>query len=221
VSLSKNAYQINSVPISVESPLTLQASRQSYHRWMADVKINKMKKALWRIAFAKTSIARAIQACDYVISNVQNLDSPIYYPLVTAIFVLYARPFGENTGAGKISSKYASFDSADKKNLHEMLIHGRNNLFAHVDAGTKYYDQGNPVGRVFELSVMVNDMKDGTFELTTHVLEPQLTLEAIPRIKSLSKELLKTLCNEEKLLLQLLMKTGCKFKLGKNVMAFK
>lgn len=211
--LAKGVFQANRFQFVTPTflPYTFQT--------MTAMKTNQIKKSLLRTVFAKTSIDSAVKACDFVIANVQTADNPVYYSLVTAIFVLYARPFGENNGAGKIPSKYALYDSPEKRNLHDMLIHGRNKFYAHVDANTKYYDENQkPVGCLFQLSIMVNDMKDGTVELSPQTIEPQLTLETIPRIKSLSAELLKKLCDEEKLLLQLLVDAGHEFKLGRNMM---
>ena len=173
---------------------------------------------MWRIAFAKTSIRRVITTCDYIMTNVQNPEAPIYHPLVTAIFVLYAGPFGENNGAGKISSKYSNFDSLEKRNLHHLIIHGRNKFYAHVDAGTKLYDVGGKkaIGHLFQLNIVLSDIEGETAAFATNIVEPRLTLETIPRIKSLSEELMKALCNDEVLLLEKLVDCGYDFKPGKN-----
>ncbi len=189
---------------------------------MFEAELKRTKKALWRVAFAKMSIARAIESCNFIIVNVKTTDDPIYYPLVTAVFVLYAKPFGDNNGAGRISSKHASYDSPEKRNLHDMLMQGRNKFYAHVDVESQYYDQGdNPIGELFRLNIIVRDMKDGTDEFTTQVQELTLTLETVPRILAVCKDLLKTLCDEEKNLLRCLIKAGYKLKVGKNVMDLK
>lgn len=186
---------------------------------MSEAELKKTKKALWRVAFAEMSIARAITACDFIIANVKRTDDPIYYPLVTAIFVLYARPFGDNNGVGMISSKLANCDSPEKRNIHDLLIHGRDKFFAHTDAESKYYDKDDaPVGPVLRLTIVAKDMKDGTGTFGTQIQELQLTLETVPRIKEVCADLLKRLQEEKKKLLRRLVDGGYKFKVGANLM---
>jgi hypothetical protein len=186
---------------------------------MLEAELKHVKKTLWRVAFAKMSIARAIKTCDFIIFNIKTTGDPIYYPLATAIFVLYARPFGDNNGVGMVSSKYANYDSPEKRNFHEWLIHGRNKFYAHTDSEIKYYDVNNaPVGSVLQLSIVAKDMQDGTVEYTTSVQEPELTLEIIPRIKVICEDLLKTLLAEERELLRRLIENGYKLEIGSNVM---
>lgn len=189
---------------------------------MNDKKTVHVRKTLWRLVFAKAAIGRAIEACDYIAANELSPTSPIYYQLVTAIFVLYARPFGDNNGAGRISLRFARYDSAEKQNLHDMLVSGRNSFYAHVDANARIYDEKcqNPIGHLFRMNVTADGMKDGTFELRTGIIEPQLTVETIPRIKSLAEDLQKALCSEEKRLLEQLIEAGCQFKLGRNEFSY-
>jgi hypothetical protein len=174
------------------------------------------------MVFAKAAIGRAVEGCDHVIKNNLSAKSPMYYQLATAIFVLYARPFGSNDGMGPISSRFAEYDSTDKRNLHEMLVHGRNKFYAHVDANAHLYDEKGqkPIGHLFRMNVIVDDMKDDTFELRTSIIEPQLTVETIPRIKSLAEDLLKALCLEEKRLLEQLIEEGYQFKPGRNEFSY-
>ena len=118
-----------------------------------------------------------------------------------------------------ISPKVLKLDSDEKRNLHDMLIHGRNKFYAHVDAETEYFDHKDvPVDRLLKLLVNVKDMQDGTAELDAGVTEPQLTLETVPRIKALCEELLKALNVEKKDLLKCLVEAGYKLKIGQNVL---
>src|SRR5664280_1638346 len=201
------------------SLLSLQTIERLYDHPMLEAELKQAKKTLWRVGFAKMFIARAIKTCDFIIVNIKTTGDPIYYPLVTAIFVLYARPFGDNNGVGMVSSKYANYDSPEKRNLHELLIHGRRKFYAHTDSEKKYYDENNaPVGSLLQLSIVAKDMKDGTIEYTTSVQEPELTLEIVPKIKAICEDLLKTLWAEERELLRRLIEDGCKFEIGSNVM---
>src|SRR5437762_1079372 len=123
---------------------------------------SELKKALLRIALAKTSICRAKAACDYIFANIKTPEHPLHAPLVTAIFVFYARPFGKNVGVGPLPPEFQMFSNPSKKNLHELLVCGRDKFCAHTDGGCQYYDaQDHPVDTVFQLEIIANFGDDG------------------------------------------------------------
>lgn len=195
--------------------LHLQQISQRHLPMKAELKT--IKKELWRIVFARMSIARAIRACEFISTNVRRTDDPVYYPLVTAIFVLYARPFGNNSGVGMISSKLADYDSPEKINTHAMLLRGRHGLYAHVEATGKYFDsEDNPIAPLLRLGIVLQNMNDGTVKPRTQVSEPELLLETIPQIKIVCEDLLKKLDAEEARLLKQLVEVGFKLHSGEN-----
>lgn len=180
-------------------------------------KVRKLKKSLWRLAFAKRSIHEATNACHFIVNNIQSEIDPVYYSLVTSIFVLYARPFGNNNGAGKIADKFIPAPSSDKFNLHGLLLHGRHAFYAHTDAESEYFgNDGKAVGRLLSFTITVKDMQDGTATLNLGTIEPRLSLETIPRIRVLCDELYKALCLEEHMLLKALVATGYRLNCGSN-----
>jgi len=180
-------------------------------------KVRRLKRSLWRLAFAKRSIHEALNACNFIVNNIKSEVDPAYYSLVTSVFVLYARPFGNNNGAGKIPDKFVPAAGSEKFNLHGLLIHGRNAFYAHTDAESKYFgNDGKPVGRLLHFTITEKDMQDGTATLNLGTIEPRLALETIPRIKVLCDELYKALCTEEHDLLKALAKTGYHLKFGSN-----
>jgi hypothetical protein len=185
---------------------------------LAEKELKHTKKALLRTVFAKAAIGRVITVCDYINKNKLTSESPIYYQLVTSIFILYARPFGGNNGVGEIHEKFKKYDTDEKRNLHDMLIHGRHKFFAHFDANTPLYNEKrqNPIAHLFKINVIVEDMNDGSVELHARTIEPILTLDTIPRIKILAEDLLNALCLDENKLLERLYEKGGFLKLGSN-----
>ena len=49
------------------------------------------ERRLWKAGYAWLSFRYVKDACDYILSEQIQPEAPIYYPLVTAISVLYAR----------------------------------------------------------------------------------------------------------------------------------
>jgi hypothetical protein len=186
---------------------------------MVENELKRVKRDLWRTTFAKQSVQRAIDACTFIISKIKAPEHPLYYPLVTAIFVLYGRPFGDNKGVGMISEKLASYDSPEKNNLHALLIKGRDKLYAHTDAEFQYFDAQRikPLGSLLSVSIIYTDVGGGFAELNTRIQEPQLTIQTVPLIKKLCEELLIRLDSKEKEILTFLAENGCKLKPGKNI----
>jgi len=177
--------------------------------------------ALVRVVFAKVSISRAVAACDFIISKPQSTWEPLYCPLVTAIFVLYARPFGRNEGVGALPKNFSDYDSEEKKTLHQMLIQGRNKLFAHLDAGCEYYDAENdPVAPLVRVSLNVTTVSDGVLDVHPQVYGPELLLKSVPKIKVLCQDLMRKLQAEEANLVQRLGESGFQFKVGENILDF-
>ena len=67
-----------------------------------------------------------------------------YYPLVTAISVLYSRPFLDSKGIGRLSKKLVPDEFLD---LHSQLILLRNKAIAHTDTRDALY-KGLPANSV-------------------------------------------------------------------------
>ena len=72
-----------------------------------------------------------MDACDYILTERIQPDAEIYYPLVTAISVLYARPFKHSKGIEKLTVKFVPKEFLQ---LHRQLILVRDQTSAHSDA---------------------------------------------------------------------------------------
>ena len=86
---------------------------------------------LWKAGYAWSAFQSVVEACDYILTERIQPDDLIYYPLVTAISVLYARPFKHSKGIEKLTVQFVP-----KKflYLHRQLILVRDQTSAHSDA---------------------------------------------------------------------------------------
>jgi hypothetical protein len=100
---------------------------------------------LWRAASAWNSFRYVSHACDYILNEKIQPEAPIYYPLATAICVLYARPFKPSKGIESLPA--AQFVPKKFYQLHEQLILVRDQTAAHVDARSGLF-KGLPANHV-------------------------------------------------------------------------
>ena len=144
---------------------------------------------LWKAAQAWASFGNVKDVCDYILSEHIQPDAPIYYPLVTAICVLYARPFKPSRGIERLSVQFVPKKFLD---LHEQLILVRDQTAAHVDArGARFH--GRPANNVRLI------VRDGQIQFEVHRVKFNLT--AISQIRELASALInRTLDHLKKLL---------------------
>jgi hypothetical protein len=99
---------------------------------------------LWKAGYAWLSFQYVVDLCDHILSEGIQPDAPIYYPLVTAISVLYARPFKHSKGIESLTLQFVPKQFHD---LHDKLILFRDRVTAHVDAQNIFF-QGRPANEV-------------------------------------------------------------------------
>lgn len=99
---------------------------------------------LWKAGHAWSSFLNVMDVCDYILTEHIEPEAKIYYPLVTAISVLYARPFKQSRG---IESLTVQFVPKKFLRLHRQLILVRDQTSAHVDAKGALF-QGRPANNV-------------------------------------------------------------------------
>lgn len=75
---------------------------------------------------------KAIKCCQQVESHCANNRHPLFEPLILAVHTYYARPFKPNHGAGKLSKEIVPVGLVG---IHDCLIHFRDGVFCHTDAG--------------------------------------------------------------------------------------
>src|SRR6266404_7077832 len=105
---------------------------------------HRYENRLWKAGYAWTSFQYVTDICDYILSHQIQPADAIYYPLVTAICVLYARPFKRSRGIERLTLQFVPKPS---HGLHNQLILLRDQAIAHVDAlGARF--QGLPANNV-------------------------------------------------------------------------
>lgn len=108
---------------------------------MSDRMRSGLKKQLWKVVFAKSTIYQAKLTCEFII-NSPGLDRAPYNMMVTGFTISYARLFDSgNEGVGCLPDGFGKFQDPQLQNTHEALLHARNIFTAHLNAVYKYADQ--------------------------------------------------------------------------------
>jgi hypothetical protein len=127
----------------------------------------------WKAAYAWSSFQHVRETCDYILSQKIQPEDTIYYPLVTAICVLYARPFKRSRGIEPLS---VQFVPKKFQRLHKLLESVRDETVAHVDTRSFKF-QGLPANHVRLI------IRGGGVLLEPHGVKFKLSL--IPEIREL------------------------------------
>ena len=79
----------------------------------------------------------AENACAFLLGHGigENDDDPVYYPLVAAIYVLYARPFTRANLVGRLTEYFVP---EEFRELHAVMLDHRDQVYAHADPRTFY-----------------------------------------------------------------------------------
>jgi hypothetical protein len=100
---------------------------------------------LWKMFYAGECFRKARGAAQHIFDAKLEHDSPIFSPLVTAIYVLYAKPFTRADAVGKLGEEIIP---VEHRELHGLLLEHRHQVYAHRDAyGFTVADYG-PVNQV-------------------------------------------------------------------------
>lgn len=143
---------------------------------------HRYENRLWKAGYAWLSFQYVVDLCDYILTEQIQPEAKIYYPLVTAISVLYARPFKRSKG---IESLTLQFVPKKMVNLHNQLILLRDQTIAHVDARGALYFQGLPVNNVRLI------VRDHGRKIALSVQQLKFTAFAISEIRDLAGALVK------------------------------
>jgi hypothetical protein len=88
-------------------------------------------KLLWKMFYAQYCFRRAEAAAQHNLDERLEEDSPLFYPLVTSVYVLYGKPFKRARGVGQLGEELIPPQHLD---LHRALLQHRDQLYAHTDA---------------------------------------------------------------------------------------
>ena len=81
--------------------------------------------------YAEESFKHAKSAAEYILKNPVKENDLVFYPLITAVYVLYGKPFGKNYGMGSLKEDFVATEHLD---LHKELLQHRDQTYVHSDA---------------------------------------------------------------------------------------
>ena len=83
------------------------------------------------ISPARECFAHSKAAAQHILEAKLEREHPLFVPLVTAVYVLYARPFTRAEPIGKLGEEMIPEKHLD---LHRLLFEHRHKVYAHKDA---------------------------------------------------------------------------------------
>jgi hypothetical protein len=97
-------------------------------------------KLLWKMFYAGQSFEHARAAAEHILKENISADDAIFYPLMTAVYVLYGKPFRKSHGVGCLGEELIPLQYQE---LHRDLLKHRDKILAHSDAnGFEWFDAG-------------------------------------------------------------------------------
>ncbi len=98
-------------------------------------------KLLWKMFYARESFRQARNAAEHIYSTRMDSKSPLFYPLITSVHVLYAKPFTRGDAVGKLGDEMIP---DEHKELHKLILEHRHQVYAHRDGdGFELSDKGS------------------------------------------------------------------------------
>jgi hypothetical protein len=105
---------------------------------------SEKKREIYKLILAQSDIGDAFRTCDHFLAVIgpraakssgryAGMDHPLYYPLLEAIVISYARPFTPNDTIGQLKQKWGKFGNAQFQAAHDKILRARNELVAHSD----------------------------------------------------------------------------------------
>ena len=103
-------------------------------------------KLLWKMFYAKECFRHARAAAEHIRDDALESEHPLLYSLITAVYVLYAKPFKRARGGiGMLGNEMVPKDQLE---LHNSLLHHRNQLYAHRDPQSYHLSDREPVNQI-------------------------------------------------------------------------
>lgn len=119
-------------------------------------------------------------AAEYVLRNNISGCNPEFYSLITAIYVLYGKPFLSNYGVGPLEE---GIIPAEYLALHRTLLIHRNETYAHSEAKNAF--EFPDAGKVNQVRLLVRPPKSPSLICSQFQAEPPL----LPIIINLCQQL--------------------------------
>jgi hypothetical protein len=138
-------------------------------------------KLFWKMFYAEQCFKHAQTAAEYVLQNRVAEDNSVFYPLITAVYVLYGRPFKNSYGVGSLGEELIPLEHLE---LHRLLLNHRDQIYAHADATTFELPD---VGQANQVGVAVSLTEKRLFG-TQFYASPPLLPDIINLCQSLQKK---------------------------------
>jgi hypothetical protein len=148
-------------------------------------------KLLWKMFYAGQSFEHARAAAEYVLKENISADNAILYPLMTAVYVLYGKPFKKSYGVGCLGEELIPVGYQE---LHRDLLKHRDKVLAHSDtSGFEWFDVGQAnqvrlVRRPTDKSLICSQLQANP-ALLPHIIS--LCLELQEQVEIKKRELFK------------------------------
>ena len=105
---------------------------------------SEKKHTIYRLILAQSDIGNAFRTCEHFLGVIgplaakssgryAGMDHPLYYPLLEAIVISYARPFTPNDTIGQLKQKWRKFGNPQFQAAHDKILRARKELVAHSD----------------------------------------------------------------------------------------
>lgn len=88
-------------------------------------------KLLWKMFYAQQCFKRAQAAAEHVLKEQLEKESPLFYPLITSVYIIYGKPFKRARGVGQLGEEMIPPQHLE---LHRGLLQHRDQVYAHTDA---------------------------------------------------------------------------------------
>jgi hypothetical protein len=91
----------------------------------------KTRRRYGNFFYAHECFKQVENACSFILHNNIDEKHPVYYSLITAIYILYGKPFKRSNVVGKLP---AAIVPSESRELHKVLLDHRDQIYAHTDA---------------------------------------------------------------------------------------
>ena len=102
----------------------------------------KDTKRLTLLIFASEHLRHARTACAFLLQQQLTPQHPLYYPMLSAVYVLYGKPFCRCYGLGQLGADIVP--DAERDFHAEILLH-RHKFYAHTDAQGVSFSADTPL----------------------------------------------------------------------------
>ena len=128
-------------------------------------------KLLWRMFYAKECFRHARAAAEHIRDNALEDEHPLFYSLITAVYVLYAKPFKRARGGiGMLGNEMVPKHQLE---LHALLLQDRDQLYAHRDPQSFHLPDRGPSSQI---RFLVSPTQMRLFGTDFHAGHPEMPL---------------------------------------------